>query len=201
MAKIKMIFFDFDGVLAFGGFSKFLPKISKMSGRSVNELEALIYRNVFPELTAGRISDKEYWEKVIELLSLQKKFKNWKQIDALFFTTFTLNKKLVAFAKKLKLKRIILSNSNKRWFKLRLKLLHLTGLFKGILSSEIGINKNEKGFFEKVLPKLRLKPQECVLIDDLERNLVPARELGIHTILFKNNAQAISDLKKVLLEK
>ncbi len=199
--KIKMIFFDFDGVLAFGGFSKFLPKMAKKTGRPVKELDELIYRNIFPELTAGRISDADYWNKVIQLLGLEKKYKNWREIDKEFFSTFTLNKKLVAFAKKLKLKRVILSNSNKRWFRIRLKLLHLTGLFKGILSSEIGINKNEQGFFETILPKLKLKPQECVLIDDLERNLVPGRELGIHTILFKNNKQAIKDLKKVLQEK
>ena len=187
--KIKMIFFDFDGVLAFGGFSKFLPKMAKKTGRPVKELDKLIYRNLFPENTAGRITDKQYWDKVIELLGLEKKYKNWKEIDREFFTTFTLNRKLFSFAKKLKVKKVILSNSNKRWFAIRLKLLGLTGTFKGILSSEIGINKNEKGFFEKIMPKLKLKPEECVLIDDLERNLVPAKEIGIQTILFKNNSR------------
>jgi HAD superfamily hydrolase (TIGR01509 family) len=49
-----------------------------------------------------------------------------------------------------------------------------------------------------VTEKLNIKPEECVFIDDHEENLVPARQLGMHTILFQSITQMKRDLEKLL---
>ena len=42
----------------------------------------------------------------------------------------------------------------------------------------------------------KLKPEECIFIDDLKETLKPARKLGMKTILFRNNKQLVRDLRK-----
>lgn len=69
-----------------------------------------------------------------------------------------------------------------------------------LLSNEIGIIKPEEGIYKKMLESLRLKPAECVFIDDREEHLVPAVNLGINSILYKNNKQLIEDLRKLGVE-
>jgi len=45
-----------------------------------------------------------------------------------------------------------------------------------------------------ILQKLGSKPEECVFIDDQAKNLLPAKELGMATIEFKNPEQLEEDL-------
>lgn len=52
------------------------------------------------------------------------------------------------------------------------------------LSYEMGVTKTQPGFFEKILERTRLEPEELLFIDDLEENLAPARGLGIRVLRF-----------------
>ncbi|NQU98028.1 HAD family phosphatase [Candidatus Woesearchaeota archaeon] len=61
-------------------------------------------------------------------------------------------------------------------------------------SNEIKMMKPDKDIFEYFIGKTHLNPNECIFIDDHERYLIPARELGFNTILFKNLEQLKKDL-------
>jgi FMN phosphatase YigB (HAD superfamily) len=50
-----------------------------------------------------------------------------------------------------------------------------------------------------MLKKLNSKPNECIIIDDEESNLLPAKKLGIKTILFKNPKQLKEQLESLRL--
>jgi HAD superfamily hydrolase (TIGR01509 family) len=65
------------------------------------------------------------------------------------------------------------------------------------MSFEVGSRKPEKKIFRVLLSKYHLKPAECVFIDDRDFNLVPAKEIGLKTILFKNPKQLEKDLRKI----
>src|SRR6185437_6896169 len=52
-----------------------------------------------------------------------------------------------------------------------------------LLSQDLGHNKPDKRIFEKALQKLNIKADETLFIDDRKENLVPARELGMNTLL------------------
>jgi len=55
-------------------------------------------------------------------------------------------------------------------------------LFHGIyFSHEMGMRKPHRQFYLKVLADHRLKAEECLFIDDLEANILAAKELGFHT--------------------
>lgn len=65
----------------------------------------------------------------------------------------------------------------------------------GVISYEIHKIKPEREIYEELLRRYGLVPQECVFLDDLERNLAAAASFGIHTIRFTGLADALKALK------
>lgn len=67
----------------------------------------------------------------------------------------------------------------------------------GILSFREKCIKPEPEIYRRLIETYNLVPEECVFLDDLQRNLNAAAAFGIHTILFQNQAQAKEELKKL----
>ena len=65
-----------------------------------------------------------------------------------------------------------------------------------IKSYETGMRKPQEEYFELLLKKLKLSPEEILFVDDKERNLEPAKKLGMKTVLFADNKQFVEELKK-----
>ncbi len=74
---------------------------------------------------------------------------------------------------------------------------HMDG---GILSYQEKIIKPMPEIYQLLIDRYGLVPQECVFLDDTQRNLDAAEKFGIHTIHFENQAQAIEALKKLGVE-
>ncbi len=69
-----------------------------------------------------------------------------------------------------------------------------------ILSHEIGILKPDREIYEITLQKIGLPADQCLFIDDQEKALVPARELGMKTIHFQSLSQLKADLSSCAVE-
>ena len=67
-----------------------------------------------------------------------------------------------------------------------------------IYTHEEGIAKPERRIFELTCERLGVQPTEVVFLDDVEANVIAAREFGIHAILFQETAQAIADIQTCL---
>lgn len=67
----------------------------------------------------------------------------------------------------------------------------------GILSYQEKIIKPMPEIYQLLIDRYNLVPEECVFLDDTLRNLEAAEKFGIHTIHFKNKAQAVEELKKL----
>jgi epoxide hydrolase-like predicted phosphatase len=67
-----------------------------------------------------------------------------------------------------------------------------------VYSHEEGIGKPERGIFELTCERLGLQPSEVVFLDDVEEWVAAARELGIHGIPSRDNAQAIAEIEAYL---
>lgn len=76
-------------------------------------------------------------------------------------------------------------------------------LYKGfeplILSDIVGSVKPELPIYQQMLNQLGLVANECIYIDDLPKNLRPAEELGMSTILASDNPkQTIALIEEAL---
>ena len=69
-----------------------------------------------------------------------------------------------------------------------------------IISCEVGLVKPEKEIYELMLKELKHKPSECLFVDDNKANIETAKNIGFHTILFKDNEQFLGELKKLKIE-
>ena len=64
----------------------------------------------------------------------------------------------------------------------------------GILSYLDRKIKPDPEIYQLLLDRYGLRAQESVFLDDTEKNLVTAGRMGIHTILFRDREQAVSEL-------
>jgi putative hydrolase of the HAD superfamily len=80
----------------------------------------------------------------------------------------------------------------------RIRKFHLREYFEAFFSScYLGLRKPGVEIYLKALKITQCEPGECVLIDDRALNLEYARELGMHTVEFKNVAQLREELKQL----
>ena len=67
-----------------------------------------------------------------------------------------------------------------------------------IISAKVKLAKPDPKIYLMLMDRYRLKPEECLFVDDREDNLIPARELGIKTILFTSYDEVNKKLKDLL---
>jgi putative hydrolase of the HAD superfamily len=73
------------------------------------------------------------------------------------------------------------------------------GLFDAItLSFQSGFIKPEPQAFENAARELQVKLNECIFIDDQQRNVNGARRAGMSAVLYKDVAQLRRELSKLL---
>lgn len=98
------------------------------------------------------------------------------------------NAELMEIIKKLKnnYKIIMLTNNNEGFMKYA-KALEFYRLFDKIYNSyDHKMAKPDPRFFNKVLKDAGLKAEECIFVDDNERNIKAAKQLGFKTLHYKS---------------
>ncbi|TAM64482.1 HAD family phosphatase [Mycobacterium sp.] len=66
-----------------------------------------------------------------------------------------------------------------------------------VVSAEVGIRKPTSAIYELAAEKLGRTPADCVFVDDVEVNLVPARALGMATVLHTRTDDSLAQLSRI----
>jgi epoxide hydrolase-like predicted phosphatase len=111
------------------------------------------------------------------------------------------NVELIAYFKSLRprYQTALLSNSfvgARREEEARFGFAAITDLI--VYSHEEGVSKPDRRIYERTWRRLDVQPQEMIFLDDVERNVLAARECGIHAVLFYDNTQAIAEIEALL---
>ena len=192
---IKVIIFDVGGTFLKGSFVDFVNKSRKILG--IKEKFHLDKEIAFDkDFNKGKVSAevcfRKYFEVPISDSQMKKIIKIWTSTWKL---TFKMKKLVIKLKKNYRL--AVLSNSDpsnspnfekKGWYQYFDTL---------ILSHELGILKPDQKIYQIALERLKVKPEECIFIDDQEDCLTPAKNMGVNTILFKSPLQLEQDLKKL----
>lgn len=185
---IKVIISDLAGVLLSGYDPYLCAWIAKKFNKKLEEIQPIIDKH-FTASESGEYTEYECFEFIIKELNLD--------IDPLELQNkrmeFTkINPKMKKFILQLRKKYLVVfaTNSSAEEFARNHGMFKLDKIFQyGKASYQFKVRKNKKEFFEKYLNILKVEPSEIVFIDDSERNIAPARELGIQTIKFENFEQ------------
>jgi len=192
---IKGIVFDYGGVISIkGSFHQFTETFGPKYGKDAEELHDVI-RESWDKARIGKISSEEFWKNVADYLNIAKE-----KLRSDCINFFGINEEVVALIKQLKsdYKIGILSNQIKDWLEEILETTNLNKYVDVMIGSyDAKKAKPDLELFKELLEKMKLHPEEIIFIDDQEKNIPPAKELGINMILFKNNEQLKSELKKL----
>lgn len=67
-----------------------------------------------------------------------------------------------------------------------------------VISGEVGLRKPDPKIFEATVEKLGVDASACVFVDDHPGHLVPARELGMATVLHRTPAESVQEVEELL---
>ena len=109
--------------------------------------------------------------------------------------------KLFKLAHELRKKNIKVAILSNRYF----PLTWLAKLHKGILdfdavvwARQMGTPKPDKRAYLEIVKKLDVLPQECLFIDNREKNVTAAENLGMTVLWAKSTDQVVEDIKSIL---
>jgi putative hydrolase of the HAD superfamily len=195
---MKTLFFDWGGVVADDPGDDFLTKLLQDIGASPVQIQE-IFHMYMKQFMRGEISEAEYWNALRVNYgftiheSISEEFKKWSGLIA--------NQDVLALTDEAKAKgwqTAILSNVIEPTYNV-LKAAGFYDKFDVIIAScKEGFAKPEIEIYKIALERLSAKSQESVFIDDKESNLIPAREMGMTTILAENPEQIIGDVRGLL---
>ena len=199
---IKAIIFDIGNVIYKFDNKKFIEKISEHSKKSSDELYDLIYKTeLVKKYESGKITSQEFYTTAKKICAIEISEEKFREAYTNIFTPIT---KTFDLIKKLKndknYKLALLSNTSEWDYEIAIEPFIKDLFEKAILSYKVKSIKPEKEIYIQALSELNFKAEECIFIDDLEKNLEPAKRLGLSTILYKNHENLIKELKFLNIE-
>jgi len=111
------------------------------------------------------------------------------------------NERLISYLRNSKHKVVLLSNASEGLVEEIMETYHLSDIFdKMFISYKYKIAKPNMDFYKMVMDEYG-QDNEFVFMDDVEANLVPAKELGWKTIHFKNDEESFNLIEELVYEK
>ena len=197
---IKAIAFDYRGVVEIsdGDLIEEIVEYLKITKEK--------WKTIYNKYISFANSGEKSWEDVVILTALSLNASQNQLSDIKKMITRHENKKflnseiinLIISLKKKNFKIGLISNftSNLRQ---RLSDQKIINLFDAIIiSGEVGYRKPEPEIFHKLFESLGVKSNELVFIDDSQKSLTNAKEVGYYPLLFLNTKQINKDLKLII---
>ena len=206
---IKAVIFDVGGVLALVKKPikiKDGVKVSGVHSMIAKELKISLdqWFDSIDSVYADAIEGISPYHKIIKTMAQNNKIPI-KKLEELIVKTyrdkFKVNKLLFKEAFKLKEKGYKIVVLSDQWHLSKIALMS-DEIYKkfnlNIVSCDVGFRKPNPKIYKLLLKKLKVPAKNCLFIDNQEWNIKPAEKLGMKTILFENNKQAIKELNKII---
>lgn len=197
---IKAIIFDWGGVIAPNPNGGWMNVLMEMLNISFEEIKPHWDAAGYEDLSKGLITEEDFWTQFQQSFGKPLNIdtaKVWADGSAL--QPYQGFMEFIQSLHDAGLKTAVLSNTVKPLS----TILRTSGLYSDfdavIVSDEVGIVKPNIRLYEDIVYRLGVSADECIYIDDLEKNLLPARTLGMSTILTDGNPDStISKIKTLI---
>ena len=195
---MRAILIDFDGVLTIDkyGSDSILRYLAENTPISIDILKKEYYK-INRGLLNGEYTHKEIWSNYCTNVGYDIDF----QVLIDSFINTPLDWDMISLVRELKNEYkigMITDNKVDRITEI-LKYHKLTDLFDTVtISAECKCGKSDRKIFDITLETLGVKPNDCVFVDNTQKNLVVPQELEIRTILFDDEKRNIYEFKKQL---
>ena len=186
-STIKQIFFDIGGVLLEIDHVRSLQFWSDCTDLSIDVIKDHFPHEVHEQYEIGKLSDYEFFRAVKDALPQPNCLKEddfWRGWNKLIVAE-TETVKLLSLLKQ-SYNVYLLSNTNPRHIKYEVpsRFSFQNNVTRAFYSFDLGCRKPDTAIYLKTLELAGVKPEESLLIDDVEENVEQARKLGFKTILY-----------------
>jgi putative hydrolase of the HAD superfamily len=198
--NIKAIFWDIGGVIVRTHDWSGRIRWEKRLGLQPHEFEHIVFRGEMGKRASiGQASADDVWTWVLKHFGLPESDRLKLQHD--FSVGDEVDEELVAFIRSLRpaYRTGVISNAwpeARHWLENKWRAADAFDYI--VISAEVGVKKPDPRIFHLALDGLGVTPKESVFIDDFAENVKAASEIGMHTILFRNPEQTISELRQLL---
>ncbi|RJP71416.1 MAG: hypothetical protein C4539_05025 [Ignavibacteriales bacterium] len=193
---IKYIIFDLSEVLISGvlGVEKVL---AEKIPQSMEAISNSLYGNWFNEYMIGAITEDLYLTEIVKRHNWEIDIDEIKKCIRDNFHNEVEGMQGLLEKLSVNYKLILHSDHSKEWIDYIKSVHPFLDLFEHmVFSYELGMTKHFPSTFSKALKRLNIAADECLLIDDHQRNIDAAAKVGIKGIRFENYNQLQLRLKE-----
>jgi putative hydrolase of the HAD superfamily len=201
---IRAVISDFGGVLTTPLINSFTA-YQRESGIELADLGKAMAavmeedggRHPLFELEKGNVTEEEFTRRLGAALG-----KPLDSMRATYFENLHPNEPMIELMRELRdggMRMALLTNNVREWEPLwRAKLPDVDEIFEVIVDSAfVGMRKPEPDIYALTVERMGggLRPEDCLFLDDVEVNCDAARELGMTVVHFRDNDQAIPEVR------
>lgn len=187
---IRAVIFDCFGVLTTDGWLAFCEKYFDEESEEYDKAIASNKR-----VDAGLIGCDNFIDEVALLAGVSR------QVALESIEGNTTNEKIFTYIKdtiKPKYKLGILSNAGANWLDELFQPWQVELFDEIVLSYQIGSTKPDKIMYQTIADKLGVLLDECIYVDDQERYVQGARDVGMHAIHFDNTRNVMTKIEELI---
>jgi putative hydrolase of the HAD superfamily len=209
MPEIEAIVSDFGGVLTTPLLSSFMavqdeigitPEDLGKAMRSITEEDG---ENPLYAMERGEMAEADFLERLNDglepLLGHRPELHRFREV---YFEALHPNQEMIELMRELKasgLRMAMLTNNVREWEPVWRPMLPVDEIFETVVDSGfVGCRKPEARIYEMTLERLGLAAEVCLFVDDLEPNIEGARKAGMSAVHFRDNEQAIAEIRGLL---
>ncbi len=209
MPEIEAIVSDFGGVLTTPLLTSFMaiqdeigiaPKDLGKAMRAITEEDG---ENPLYALERGEMAEVDFLERMNDgleqLLGRRPELHRFREV---YFDALHPNEPMIELMRELKAegrRMAMLTNNVREWEPVWRSMLPVDEIFETVVDSGfVGVRKPEARIYELTLERLGLPAEACLFIDDLEPNIEGARAAGMTAVHFRENEQAIAEIRDLL---
>ncbi len=194
---IKAVIFDVGGVLHSSENEYVYQDIVQTLGITREQFHEAV-KILDPLFMAGKVTEEEFWKRFYEItkaaIPLPEGESLWAREFRKRYRVFDDVLHVVDQLKQLGYQVAVLSNSIEPHSVVNREMGVYAPFPLVVLSQEVSLIKPDPKIYEYTLEKLRVAPEEAVFIDDLEKNILAARNVGMKGIVFENCEQMKQEL-------
>ncbi|HEY8082101.1 MAG TPA: HAD family phosphatase [Solirubrobacterales bacterium] len=207
--QIQAVISDFGGVLttplieSFMAFQDQTGISSETLGKAMQAATEANGDNPLFEMERGEITEVAFLEQLTDslepLLGHRPEMHRFKEI---YFEALDPNPPMIELMRELKAeghRMAMLTNNVREWEPLWRPMLPVDEIFEMVVDSGfVGCRKPESQIYALTLEKIGLPAEACLFVDDVLINCEGAQKAGINAVHFKDNDQAIPEIRAAL---
>jgi putative hydrolase of the HAD superfamily len=206
---IEAVISDFGGVLttpliqSFMAFQDQTGISAEVLGKGMQAATEANGDNPLFEMERGEISEAAFLAQLTAalepLLGHRPEMHRFREI---YFEALDPNPPMIELMRELKAsgyRMAMLTNNVREWEPLWRSMLPVDEIFETVVDSGfVGCRKPESRIYSLTLERIGMQPTSCLFVDDVQVNCEGAEKAGIAAVHFRDNDQAIAEIRKTL---